>query len=200
MPKYYKPEVICEKEPNGIVKAKTEIKTNVTKEKLLLSFKIARKNYKEIDDLNLRILFNILMDINFGTTSEFNEYLITNNLVDEIYYMVTVEGEHIIITFEISTSYPIELSNKIRDKFNTLVCPKEEFNRKNKVLIASSILGYEDASEVNSDIRADIIKYDKIIPNIGDIFRSLAFEDGKNIIKLLSKYQACEVVLKPNEN
>ena len=56
-----------------------------------------KKQYKGIPDIKLRILFNVLLSINFGTTSEFNEHLIQNNLVDDICYMTTVEEDHIIV-------------------------------------------------------------------------------------------------------
>ena len=197
--KYLEPVIISKKEPNDIVKTKEEIKTNVTKEKLLMSFKIPKKLFKKYDDLHLRIIFNIIMDINFGTTSLFNEHLISNNIVDEIYYMVTVEEDHIILTFESSSSYPNELSKLIKEKMDNLSFTEDEFNRKNKTLIASSILGYEDATDVNNDIRADIIKYNKIIDNIGDIFKHIHTQDGENIINLIKKYHTSEVILKPNQ-
>lgn len=197
--KYLKPEVILPKEPNDIVKDSEEIKTTVTKDKLFLAVKIPKKQYKGIPDIRLRILFNILLSINFGTTSEFNEYLIQNNLVDDISYMSTVEEEHIIIIFEVSSSYPKQIVKMIKEKLTKLDFDKDDFNRKNKTFIAASILGYEDATEVNSDIRADIIKYGKVIDNIQDVFNSLNPEEGDNIIKKMKKYDITCVYLKPLE-
>ena len=196
-PKYLNPEIIIAKEPDGVVEKAQEINTTVTKEKLLFSVKIPKKQYKNVSDLNLRILFNIIMDINFGTTSEFNEHLIQNALVDDIYYMVTVEENHIILTFESSTSYPKQIVKMIKDKLDHLEFDDEAFTRKNKTLIAASILGYEDASDVNNDIRADIIKYGKIINNIQDVFKNLSVDDGENIINKLKKYETSYVILKP---
>jgi len=197
--KYLKPEIISSKEPDSVNKKSEEIYTTVTKDKLLLSIKIPKKQYKNISDLHLRILFNILMSINFGTTSQFNEHLIQNSLVDDIYYMTTVEENHIIITFESSTSYPNQIVKMIKDKLMKLDFDKEDFIRKNKTFIASAILGYEDATEVNNDIRADIIKYGKIIDNLQDVFKALTPEDGDNIIKKMKKYEISYIILKPNE-
>ncbi|MBE6148935.1 MAG: insulinase family protein [Firmicutes bacterium] len=197
-PMYLNPEIILPKEPDNVAKGSQEIATTVTKEKLLLSIKIPKKQYKNISDLNLRILFNIIMDINFGTTSELNEHLIQNALVDDIYYMVTVEENHIVLTFESSTSYPKQIVKIIKEKINSLEFDEESFNRKNKTLIAASILGYEDATDVNNDIRADIIKYGKIINNIQDVFKGLKVLDGENIINKLKKYEISYVILKPN--
>ena len=197
--KYSNPELVSKKEPNEVLKKHEDVKTNVTKEKLLKSYKIPKKNYKIYDDLHLRVLFNIIMDLNFGTTSEFNDYAISNNLVDEIYYMVSIEEDQIIITFEISSSYPVEISKKLDEKMNELNCLTGDFERKKKVLIASTILGYEDATDVNNDIRNSVIRYDKIIANIKDIFSEITPKEGEKIIDLLKKYQTTEVILKPNE-
>lgn len=199
-PKYLNPEIILPKEPDSVVKASQEVITTVTKEKLLMSIKIPKKQFKNIPDLNLRVLFNILLDINFGTTSELNEHLIQNSLVDDIYYMVTVEENHIILTFESSTSYPKQIVKIIKDKLQKLEFDAESFSRKNKTLIASSILGYEDATDVNSDIRADIIKYGKIINNIQDFFKGLTVTDGEEIITKLKKYEISYIVLKPRDD
>ena len=197
--KYVSPSIVTKKEPNGIVKKQDDIFTTVTKEKLLKSYKIPKKSFKLFDDLHLRVLFNILMDINFGTTSEFNDFVITNNIVDEIYYMVTVEDDHIIITFEVSSSYPSEIIKKIDEKMKKLDFLEEDFNRKKRALIASTILGYEDASDVNNDIRMSVIRYNKVLDNMKDVFSNLNYEDGKKIINLMKKYETVNVILKPNE-
>ena len=197
--KYPNPIQVKKKEPNDIVKKHDEIETFVTKEELLKSYKIPKKNLKEYSDLYLRILFTIIMDINFGSTSTFKEEIISNKLVDDIYYLVNIEENHIIITFEISSSYPNEISKKLDEKMHSLECSEEDFVRKDRVLIASSILDYEDAVDVNNDIRASLIKYNKVIDNMQDVFKKITWDDGKNIIKLLKKYPSVEVVLKPNK-
>lgn len=195
---FLNPEVILPKEPDSVVKKSDEVYTTVTKEKLLANIKIPKKQFKGISDLQLRILFNILLSINFGTTSEFNEYLIQNNIVDDIYGSVTVETDHIILNCEASTSYPKEVFKMLKEKLHKLVFDEDVFNRKNKTNIAAAILGYEDATEVNNDIRNDIIKYGKIIDDLQDIFKSLKAEDGKDLIKKLKKYEISYVILKPN--
>lgn len=195
--KYLKPEIILDKEPDSVKKEYDEVYTNVTKEKLLLNFKVPKKKFSNYSDLELRVLFNILLNMNFGTTSEFNEHLIQNALIDDLYYMVSVEKNHIIISFESSTSYPNEVVKKIKGQLDNLRFDKKDFMRKKKVLIASAILGYEDATDVNSDIRADIIKYQKVINNVVDIFKKLSIKNGENIINKLKKYETTYVVLKP---
>ena len=200
IPKYVNAEIILPKEPDKVVKEKEDVYTTVTKEKILANIKIPKKQYKGISDLHLRILFNILLSINFGTTSDFNEYLIQNNIVDDIYGSVSVDKDHIILSCEASTSYPNEVIKLLKEKLHNLKFNEEDFNRKNKTFIASTILGYEDATEVNNDIRMDIIKYGKITNNINEVFRNLKYVDGEDIIKRLKKYEISYVVLKPLES
>ena len=113
--------------------------------------------------------------------------------------MVSVEDNHIIIIFEVSSSFPKEVSKKLKDKMNNLQVLEDDFNRKVKVLIATSILGYDDATTVNSDIRADIIKYGKIIDNLNEVMKKLKYDDIIAIIDNLKKYFTSEVILKPND-
>lgn len=197
--KYIIPKKITKKEPDNVVKAKEEIKTTVTKEKLFMAFKLPRKPYKGINDLSLRILFNLIMTINFGTTSEFNDNLLAKGLIDDYFYNVIVDKNHVIILIESSTSYPKDIIKLTLDKMKNLSAPKAEFERKIKSLIASSILGYEDASDVNSDIRMDVIKYGKIISNLQALLKSFKLSDVENVINNMPEYEFTEVILKPNE-
>ena len=198
IPKKDIPSIISKKEPNKVGNTKNSINTNVTKEKLLYALKIPKKGYNKYNDLYLRIYFNILLDINFNTTSDFNSYLIKNNIIDDLYYSVNVDDNHICIIFESSTSYPNELSKMIKDKINNLDVNENDFKRKTKTLIASSILGYEDAVSVNSDIRMDIVRYKHIIDDVKGLFESLNVKDLTNIKELIKDYKIVEVILNPN--
>ena len=198
IPKKTLPLKISKKEPNNVNNTKNGINTNVTKEKLLYGVKIPKKGYSKYNDLYLRVYFNILLDINFSTTSDFNDYLIKNNIVDDLYYMVSVDDNHIILIFESSTSYPNKLIKLLKDKLNNLDVNKDDFKRKTKSLIASSILGYEDASSVNSDIRMDVIRYGNVISDVKGLFESLNIDDLNNIKDLIKGYKIVEVILKPN--
>lgn len=197
--KYYKPDIINEKEDNNVKKTSEEVFTNVTKEKLFIGFKIPKKGYKKYDDLKLRILLSTLMNINFGTVSLFNEELINNHIVDDLYFTVNVDKEHVLVIFESSTSYPKEVANKIKEKMNNLECDEKDFNRKIKALIAGTILGFDHAEQVNNDIVLDIVRYDEIKNNMTDVYKSLKMSDIVFIINKLKKTKSSEVILKPNK-
>lgn len=197
-PKYAKPQNILLKEPDYVIKDKQVIKTNVIKDKLLYALKIPRGLYHKYSDINLRVLFNIILNCNFGKTSYFNEEVIKQKIVDELYYMVTVNKDHIIVTFEISADNITKIIQALEAKLKTLEVSEEDFNRKIKYLIACSILDFEDPTEVNNSIRNDIIVYNEIVNNYADILKKLKYHDINNIIKKL-QFEKSMVVLKPNK-
>ena len=148
-------------------------------------------------------MLNIILNINFGVTSEFNNYLLKKDLIDDMYYTINVEKDHVIIMFEISTSYPNEVLNKIRKQMEHLTLNEQEFTRKKRALIATSILGYDDSYEVNSDIRMDIIRYNKIVTDLKGIINSFTLEVVKNIASKITDYKESYIILNPleeNEN
>lgn len=196
--KYLNPKIICPKEPKKINKKESIISTNVTKEKVFFGVKIDRKKFKEFTDLYLRIYLRMSLNINFGSTSLFKEYIINNRLVDDFSYSVSINKDFVILLFETSSSFPKEIIKLTEEKLDNLEIPEDDFIRKNRVSIASSILGYEDAFDVNNQIRSDIMRYDGIINNVPSIFESLKIEDAQKIIKNIGK-ERCYVILKPKK-
>ena len=138
------------------------------------------------------------LNINFGSTSLFKEYIINNRLVDDFSYSVSINKDFVILLFETSSSFPKEIIKLTEEKLDNLDIPADDFIRKNRVSIASSILGYEDAFDVNNQIRSDIMRYDGIINNVPSIFESLKIEDAQKIIKNIGK-ERCYVILKPKK-
>ncbi len=198
--KYVKPKMITKKEPDDIVKESDSINTNITKEKLFLAYKVPKKNYKGWDTLNLRILHNIVLNINFGTTSEFHNYLLQNDLIDDFYYSLSIEKDHVVIIFEASTSYPQEVLKEVDKQMQHLNISEQEFMRKKRAIIATSILGYDDSYEVNSDIRMDLIRYNKIITDLKGVINSFTLEEAKEIVSKITNYKESYIILKPIEN
>ena len=196
--KYLEPKIVYPEEPDEVVKEKDSLKCNVAKEKLFLGFKIPKKAFPKYDDLNLLILLNFLMEINFSPTSLFNESIIKNKIVDDFYYTVNVDETHILLLFEASSDNPKNISDLIKEKMNNLEVIEEDFNRKVKVYIASRILDYEKPGAVNNYIVSDIVKYGRIINNLVDIYKDITLDDLKEVKEKLN-YQVSELVLKPQK-
>lgn len=196
--KYKNPIWLNKKEPLKVKKINDEINVNVSMAKLMLCIKLPITNFKNYEKIKTLNLLNLLFDMNFGSTSIFNEYLVNKDLKDELYYYVSYEEENIIINFEVSTKYPSKVLDLILNKFKNLDINEEDFNRKIKASIAGSILGFEDVISVNNILRSFCIKYDKIIDNYPDIIKSLSIKDLKNIKNCLNNYVYTSMVLMPN--
>ena len=195
---YTNPIWLTNKEPLKVKKINDEIKVNVSMAKLMLSIKLPIDNFKNYEKIKTMNLIDLLLDINYGPTSVFNEYLINKDLKDEFYYYISYEEDNIIINFEISTKYPSKVLDLVLNKFKNLDIEEDSFNRKIKASIAGSILGFEDPISVNSIIRNFYIKYDKLIDNYPDIIKSLSVNDLNHIKKCLNNCVYTSMVLLPN--
>ena len=101
---YSNPIWLKEDEPFKVKKEKDQITVNVGMAKLMISIKLNNELFKDMEKVKVITLLNLLLDINFGPTSSFNEYLLDNDLKDELFFYVSYEEDNIIINFEISTN------------------------------------------------------------------------------------------------
>ena len=195
---YSNPKVITEKEPDKVHKDCKKINVNVTKENLMLAFKVPRKNFN-LSQIETKLFTNILLYTNFGSISLLKETLLNEKLIDDLYYSFSYEDDHLVIVFEVSTSYPEEVSKKIKECFNNLEISKETFERRIKCYVAEDILGFEDPMEVNNTIRSNIINYDKVLDNTIDVLKNAKYEQINLFISKLKKYTSSEVILLPKD-
>ena len=196
---YTNPIWLKKEEPLKVKKINDTTKVNVVMPKLMINFKVPIKSFKDYSKIETTAYLRLLLDINFVTTSLFNEYLINKDLKDDLFFYVTYEEENITINFEISTKYPSKVLDLVLNKFKNLELNEDDFNRKIKSFIANSILGFEDVNEVNSSIRNDYIKYGKIIDNYPDILKSLTIKDLEVIRESLKSYVYSSLILNPKE-
>jgi predicted Zn-dependent peptidase len=199
MGSYTKPTLITKEEPLKVKKINNEISVNVAMSKLMLNIKLLKKGFKDFSKIRLLNSLRLLMDMNFGSTSLFDEYLLNKDLKDEFYYYVSIEEDVIVISFEVSTKYPNKVLELILNKFKKLDINEEDFNRKIKSFIANSIMGFEDVNEVSTTIISNIIKYDQIIDDYLTIIKSINIQDLKTIKSRLNNFVYSSMILKPKE-
>ena len=197
MTDYSNPVWLKEHEPLKVRKVNDQIEVNVAMAKLMISIKLNSELFKDIEIVKLINILNLLLDINYGSTSLFDEYLLNKDLKDEFYYYISSEEDNIIINFEISTKYPSKVLDLTINKFKNLEIDEEDFNRKIKAYIANSILGFEDVNEVNSIIRMSYIKYGKLIDDYPSIVKSITINDLTMVKKLLKDYIYTSMILMP---
>ena len=195
--KYSNPKWLCNKEPNKVHKKLDEIKVNVAMPKLMMGIKIPLTNLKDFNKREVLAYSKMLLDMNFGPLSLFNEYLINQDLKDDITYYPSYEEDHLIITFEVSSKYPSKVLDLIIDKFKHLKVNEKDFNRKMKSYIANSILGYESGMEVAVTIIRDYIRFAKITSNYPQIIKKYNIKDMRKIRKHINCNIYSAIILLP---
>ena len=139
---------------------------------------------------------NILLRNNFSGTSEFYEHIRNNHLVDDFSYTFTQNDDYALILFEAVTSYAKKLIELLKEKLNNLEINENDFNRKKKVFIANAIVDFENAYQVNNEIRSSFLKYNKILNDIPSSIENLKFDKFAKVKDNLGN-ETAYVILKP---
>lgn len=199
-PKYVKPELIIKSEGLKVNKSQSELECNVTKEKALIAFKYAKNEFlNKYSLLELKLIVGIILLYNYGSVSKLHSELLNNGLIDSLFYSVEESENNIVIYFETSTSYPEEIIRKVIDTMSNLEVTQEELQRRKKVLLARSILGFDSPTGINDMIKNDLIDYNEVINNIEEYYQNINYEDVKKVIKMMAKNSNSYVILKPKK-
>ena len=82
LPAYKNPKIKKYREESSIVSAYTEIEGNVETPKVKISIKTPLSNFKNIDEIELRLMISLVVNSNFGPTSDLKEYLMEKDLMN----------------------------------------------------------------------------------------------------------------------
>lgn len=193
----FKAKIVIPKEPLPIVKEYEEVKDNVVKNQLFIAYKYDKKKYIKNDDL-LSLAFSRILSINFGSTSDFRDYLINNRIVDSISSTYFIDKNNIIVLFEVSTDDTKKVINLINDKMNHLEIDKKTFIRKTKAFLVHMIRWYDNNYDVTREIMDDVLNNKKIVRNKKDFIRSMKISDVETIIKTLDNTNYTVLEITPN--
>lgn len=197
--KYLEPKRIIPKEDKTVRVEYEEVNVNVTSRKIKFGLKINKKNFKNFDDLHIRLYMNMILKANFGNTSDFKDNLLQKEIINSMAYMCEIFDDYVIVMFTIDSEYKEEVIKLMNEKLNNLEISENTFNRVKKGNIATLILEYEDVEIVNSIIQAEILYYDKIVDNIKEIYENLNYEEIKEFIKYVDVSNKSILILNPLE-
>ena len=196
---YQKPIIITPKEDKKIEDTYKEDENNVINTRVRYSIKIPLKYYSDFTKLELRLYLGIILQNNFGFTSDFNNEMTNEGLINSMYESVFFMDDYAIVIVNAETEYKDEVIEKLKNKFNNLELKKEDFLRKKKVNIASLILQFEHVEVINDSIADDLIEYDGIVSNIKPIYESLSYDNALSIMNSLNNHSSGVYVMKPNK-
>lgn len=198
--KYSEPIIIKESEPKKVTCEYQELKLGITYPQIKYSLKIPINKFKDIDLVDLKMAINLIMNINFGATSDFREELISKGLITSTSYYVDKYDEYMVVTINAFTNYPKEVINKIKEKLDDLNVNEKDLTRKKNATIATMILDYEDIENVNMKIQNDIINNGKIITDLKQRVSNLDKETLERVMRHINNDNVAVNVFLPKEN
>lgn len=196
---YIKPVILQNKEPKEVVKEYEEIELNVTSSKVRYGIKIPRNKFKDIDDYSLRVIGSLLLNINFGNTSDFKDELISKGLLTSLSTSANIYDNYVAVIISADTNYPEEIIKRIEDKLNNLDLDEKLFERKKKVNIATLILDFDDIENVNSRIQDNLVVYDDILADTMTKYKSITYDMFKNVAEKIDYQNKSILVVKPKK-
>ena len=183
-------------EEDKVVKEKEIVKVETNIPKIAYTIKLPVKDIK-LTRRKLHLYLYILFTILFDETSEFDETLKKDDIINNTTYINLINCDtHILISLMNETNKYDEYINKIKDKLNNIEINEEDFNRKKKVLISNEVFAYENAEAVG-DIIIDNIIYNKHLEdNPIEIIDSLNMKEFLELIKKIDINNTSLVILK----
>ena len=199
LPTYKNPKTKKYREESKIVNSYTEFEGNVLSSKVKMSVKTPISAFKNIDDVELRLMTSLIINSNFGPTSDLKEDLMEKNLINYMSANRSIIGDYLIMTITIETNYPKEVIKEIKEQLKKLEITEENLKRKINASIASMVLMYDDIINVNSSIQEEILSYGTIIDNLKEHLENISLEKVNKVIKKIDVKNLAITVLNPKK-
>lgn len=193
---YPNPKKKTVKEPSKVVNNFCSKVANVEIPKIRMGVKVPRKNFKEKNDLKLRVIMSLILNSNFGPTSDLYEELLSKDLIVTLNGEKSIIGDYVLFFLNVESKYPDEVIPILENALKHLTIDEKELKRKLHSFIASLVLSYDDITEVNMSIQEQIMNYDTIIANKKEVYESITLQDVQDFIKSFSVKEMSTVVLK----
>lgn len=196
---YEKPKIKKYKEPVSIVNEYTEMTGNVENSKVKIAMKTPLKNFKEIDEIELRLIISLIINNNFGPTSDLKEYLMEKELINYMAASRSFIEDYVIITVSLESKYPKEAITEIINQLQNLTMTEKDLKRKVNSNIATLVLNYENIVDVNNLIQEDILSFNKIIDNVKEHLEHINKSQVGKVMKNLDTKNIAVTILNPKK-
>lgn len=197
---YIEPVIIDETEPKKVTVEYSESNVNISYPKIKYSLKIPLNKFKNIETLDLKILVRLILNINFGPTSDFYTELIEKELVTSLSSNLDIYEDYLVITISATTNYKEEVIKRLKDKIDTLEISEKDIIRKKNATLATLILDYDDIETVSMKIQDDIINEGKIVTNLKERISNIDKDILNDVLKYITNDNVSVNVFMPNKN
>ncbi len=180
------PTIIKEKELENIKINYEEIKKDMEDIRVKYFFKLNKKTFEVEDDFILKSYMNIILKLNFSSTSKLYEIYKNEGLVHSFGAYSSLFDDYIIIVINAITNKPDEFINKIKKDIKKIYISKNDFERVKKKYTKGYIMGFENIEDVEYTVTSEIIQYNKIYFNEYDFLNNISYEKAVDIIKKIN--------------
>lgn len=197
---YIEPIIIDEQEPKKVTVEYSESNVNISYPKLKYSLKIPLNKFKNIETLDLKILVRLILNINFGPTSDFYTELIEKELATSLSSNLDIYEDYLVITISATTNYKEEVIKRLKDKIDTLEISEKDIIRKKNATLATLILDYDDIETVSMKIQDDIINEGKIVTDLKERISNIDKDILNDVLKYITNDNVSVNVFLPNKS
>ncbi len=191
------PKVNYEKEKKSVRCEKETVPFNISIPKVMMSLKTERIKFDIKDEVKLNIYLYIITSVAFGNSSTFKERVTNDNLLTKFYTDTETIKDYKTIYFYAESTHPDELLTELINEFDNIVITNDDLERYKKVLIASEIKQADSVDAITSSFTNDISRYDKIIENPIEIYKSLNIEELNSVLSSIDFKNRAEVTYVP---
>ncbi len=195
-----KKEIIRKKylEPSEVKEEFTTLYKNIKVPKIEFGIKINKDNLK-IDDVKLSMYLGVILTSLFGSTSNFRENVISNNLATNFYEEKNRYDNFYTLTITAESDKADILIEKIKKSFFNIKISKDELERIKKVWIASEIRMIDNVEMTVDNICSDLIWYNDVYENRIELIKELNIKELNKLIKELDFSNQSLVMILPKE-
>lgn len=197
---YLNPVVIKENEPKKVIEKYKEEYINLTYPRIKFSVKMDMGRFKDYSKLELKLLTNLIFNINFGATSDFKDELMEKGLIQNMSVTNDIYDDTFVITISVTSNFKEEVIKRIKEKLENLSVNEIDFKRKKNATIATLILDYEDVENVSYRIQDDVLNNGGIVTNLKEILENETLDDLNELINLYDLDNLQISAFLPNEN
>lgn len=192
------------REPLEVTKPINKIKAQqVEIPKVAVAWKVSKSALKnlKISKQVLNIYINLIINSNFGRSSEIKERLQSGNIVTDGPYVSTViTDDYIVPTIIAETPYPERFISIIKEGIQHITMTEEELIRKQRVAISNFIINFDMIEAISYNMMSDIIDYDDYNANIYNLYNELNITTAKKIATSLISENISVTILNKEEN
>lgn len=169
-----------------VVKEEETIIRKVRKDKLCIGYKMKRSSFPIKDDIILDLYLNMIITINFGSSSLFQEKLRDNNLAVANGYNFDKAGDIITFLVEADVLDEDNYMALLNETLNDLKGDDKSLERIKKVWISSEVMKTDYKEAMVNNVVTDLNLYHDFCDNYVELIRNMNSETLNKIIKCLN--------------